>query len=100
MTALRYEDRFTEDIARITTHLLKHDVVGIGDRLAAIFEALSILARHPQIGRPVPDSRRELVIGRGPRGYVALYRYDAAIDEVTVHALRAQRERGYGRGSD
>jgi hypothetical protein len=32
------------------------------------------------------------VIGTGARGYVALYRYAAAMDEVTVLAIRAQRE--------
>jgi plasmid stabilization system protein ParE len=51
----------------------------------------------PQIGRPVKDGKRELVIGRATRGYVALYRYVAAIDTVFVLAVRAQREDGFKR---
>ena len=41
--------------------------------------------------------KRELVIGRGSRGYLALYRYVAEIDTVFVLALRSQRETGYAR---
>ena len=41
------------------------------------------------------DGKRELVIGRATRGYVALYRYVAVIDTVFVLAVRAQREDGY-----
>jgi hypothetical protein len=46
----------------------------------------------------VQDGKRELVIGRAKRGYVALYRYVAAIDTVFVLALRVQRESGYEHG--
>jgi hypothetical protein len=47
------------------------------------------------IGRPVDDDKRELVIGRDARGFVALYRYLAEIDTVFILALRGQREAGY-----
>lgn len=40
---------------------------------------------------------RELIIGRGSRGYVALYRYVPEIDTVFVLAIRSQREAGYKR---
>ncbi len=46
----------------------------------------------------VKDGKRELVIGRATRGYVALYRYVAAIDTVFLLAVQAQREAGYKRG--
>jgi hypothetical protein len=36
-------------------------------------------------------------MGRGSRGYVALYRYVEEVDIVFVLAIRAQKERGYGR---
>jgi superfamily II DNA or RNA helicase len=35
------------------------------------------------------------IIGRATRGYVALYRYVAALDTVFVLAVRAQREDGF-----
>jgi toxin ParE1/3/4 len=42
-------------------------------------------------------ARVELVIGRGSRGYVALYRYVPEIDTVFVLAVRSQREAGCAR---
>ena len=54
-----------------------------------------MLTHSPMIGRPVAGGKRELVIGRGNRGYVALYRYLAEIDTAFVLALRAQRESGF-----
>ena len=66
--------------------------------MGEILEAVQILTHSPLIGRPVKDGNRELVIGRAARGYVALYRYVAAIDTVFLLAVRAQREEGYKRG--
>jgi len=56
-----------------------------------------VLDQDLLIGRPVHEDKRELVIGRRSRGYVALYRYVAKIDTVFVLALRSQREAGYTR---
>lgn len=95
MTLLSIAGRVEQDLARITMHLLEHDVENVGARVEEILDALQLLRRHPLIGRPVRDGLRELVIGRGARGYVARYRYDPAADEVRVAALRAQREAGF-----
>ena len=54
-----------------------------------------MIEHNPFIGKPVDGNKRELVIGRGSRGYIALYRYVAEIDIVFVLALRSQRETGY-----
>jgi plasmid stabilization system protein ParE len=60
-----------------------------------ILDALEILARHPRIGRPLPQGLRELVISRGQSGYLALYSYDEHADTVLVLAVRHQRELDY-----
>ena len=49
---------------------------------------------------PVKDGKRELVIGCITQGYLALYRYVAAIDTVFVLAIRAQREDGFKRENE
>jgi toxin ParE1/3/4 len=36
-------------------------------------------------------------MGRGSRGYIALYRYVVEVDTVFVLAVRSQREAGYAR---
>ena len=55
------------------------------------------LETDPDIGRPLPDlpELRELIIGFGDSGYVALYRYDPVGDTVYVLAFRHQKEAGY-----
>ena len=83
-------DRFFEPIAR-------YDPDAAPQRIATIIDALQILTHSPQIGRPVQDGMRELVIGRAARGYVALYHYVAVVDTVFVLALRVQCEAGYRR---
>ena len=70
------------------------DLAGVYARVAA---RLLALQTTPDIGRPFDgeEGLRELVIGFGSSGYVALYRHDPADDAVYVLALRHQREAGY-----
>jgi len=55
-----------------------------------------VLERHPQIGRPVDAALRELAIGHGRSGYVALYRHRPGSGRVEVLTVRHQREAGFG----
>lgn len=55
-------------------------------RVAEILAAIDVLTINPQIGRPTREEMRELVIGKGSRGYVALYRYLPELDAVFVLA--------------
>ena len=64
-------------------------------RIQRIVQAINILDDNPRIGRPAEKGRRELIIGKAPHGYVALYRYAPAIDVVYILAIRHQREAGY-----
>lgn len=54
-----------------------------------------MLADNRLIGRPAGEDRRELVIDRDSRGYMALYGYLPVIDTALILAIRAQREGGY-----
>jgi plasmid stabilization system protein ParE len=58
---------------------------------------LALLETTPEMGRPFPElpELRELIIGFGDSGYVALYRHDPAGDAVYVLAFRHQKEAGY-----
>ena len=84
-----------EDFERILDHLARHRVEFPERRIREIIEALDVLEHNPLIGRPAGKGKRELVIGRGSHGYIALYRYIPEIDIVFVLALRSQREAGY-----
>ena len=95
MAQIAFADQALADAERILRHLVEHEVADAGERVADIFSAVDVLERHPLIGRPAPPELRELVIGTGSRGYVALYRYEALDDLVLMLAIRAQREKGF-----
>ncbi|MCX8004533.1 MAG: type II toxin-antitoxin system RelE/ParE family toxin [Burkholderiaceae bacterium] len=61
----------------------------------SVLDALNLLAAHPRIGRRSSGELRELVIGQGKTGYLALYVYDEMRDVVRILRLRHQREAGY-----
>ena len=84
-----------EDIERILDHLATYRVENPRRRIGEIISALDILESNPLIGRPVANGKRELVIGRRSKGYLALYRYVSEMDIVFVLAIRSQREAGY-----
>jgi plasmid stabilization system protein ParE len=86
-----------QDFDRFFDHMAKFDMAGAPERIDEIVQAVQVLAVSPLIGRPTRGGRRELVIGTGARGYVALYRYVSTIDTVFVLAFRSQREAGFKR---
>lgn len=97
MVRIELAPELTDDFERILEHLLTYEVADAAARMGGIVRAIDILGENPSIGRPAEAGLRELVIGRGSRGYVALYRYVAEVDTVLVLAIRGQKELGYGR---
>lgn len=95
MAKISYSDKALSDLERLTDFLLESDAQAAIVTIDLVTDAVSILKRHPLIGRPVDDDLRELVISRGHTGYVALYSYEEAMDRVLVLAIRHQREAGY-----
>lgn len=83
------------DLDRLYEFLAADDPVAADAVADLILEGITILERHPLIGRPAEEGKRELVISRGRSGYVALYKYVPEEDVVLVLALRHQREAGY-----
>lgn len=97
MTRIRFAPGVIEDLERIAAYLRDHESEHAEERAEEIVSAFDVLAGNPLIGRPIHGDNRELVMGRGSRGDVALYRYVDVTDTVIVMALRAQREAGYAR---
>ncbi len=95
MARIELAAEVTHDLDRTIEHLLHHEVDDAPARIGEIIAAIDVLEHSPLIGRPGPEHRRELVIGRGSRGYLALYRYIPQIDTVFVLAIRGQVEAGY-----
>jgi len=90
-----YAKRAFADLECIYDFLAKEDTALAETAVLSISDAVSVLERHPLIGRSAEHGLRELVIARGKTGYVALYRYLEESDVILVLALRHQREGGY-----
>ncbi len=95
MARIELSPEVAEDFDRILDYLATYRVENPGQRIGEIITALDVLEQNPLIGRPVENGKRELVIGRRTRGYLALYRYVSEMDIVFVLAIRSQREAGY-----
>lgn len=88
-------ERALRDFQRIADFVDTHDPGAGAARIAAIVAAFDVLATSPRIGRPAAEGHRELVIGRGARGYIALYAHLASRGLVVIAAVRGQREAGF-----
>lgn len=95
MSRIELAPELGEDFDRILEHLARYAIDDAPSRIREIVQAINVLEHNPFIGRPAGGNKRELVIGRRSRGYLALYRYIPEIDTVFVLALRSQREAGY-----
>lgn len=95
MAKLIYSTQALADLERLTDFLIENEPSAAMQTVELIEEAVSVLQRHPLIGRPVEHDLRELVISRGRTGYVALYSCEEIQDCVLVLALRHQREAGF-----
>jgi plasmid stabilization system protein ParE len=83
-----------DDFDRILDHLAQHEIENAKARIGEIIHAFDVLESNPLIGLPALRDAQELIIGRGSRGHVALYRYVQEIDTVFILGLRGQREAG------
>ena len=97
MSRVELAPEIGDDFDRILEHLSGHQPADAPPRINDILKAIDVLEFNPLIGRMIRADLRELVIGRGARGYVALYKYVAELDTVFVLAIRAQKEAGYAR---
>ncbi len=98
MARLSYSARALQDLERLVDFLLASDPPAALQTVDLIEEAVNVLKRHPEIGRPAEDGLRELVISRGRTGYVALYSYEVVHDACLILTVRHQREAGYPEG--
>jgi plasmid stabilization system protein ParE len=95
MTHLVHTPEAAQDLEELVDFLLLNRPEYAVETVDLVLDALSVLERHPLMGRPVVHGMRELVISRGRSGYLALYVHDPAADVVFVLALRHQREEDY-----
>ena len=97
MARIELAPEVINDLKRFLDHMDSYASPAPQRRIADLIDALDILTHSPLIGRPVGHSLRELIIGRRPNIYLALYRYIERIDTAFILALRHQAEIAYKR---
>ena len=95
MAQVVYSENALDNIERAFAFLVEHHPDAAVAAAPAIGEAVETLSNHPLIGRNIAGDLRELVISYGKTGYVALYRFLPAQDQIRILAMRYQRELDY-----
>lgn len=97
MPHVRLSARAQSDLSRLHTFLVSKDINAAKRATLVIRKAFMLLTHAPMMGSPVEDSEdlRELVVDFGASGYLALYRFEPALDAVTILAIKHQREDDY-----
>ena len=97
MSRVILANQVKDDFDRIFDFVFERAPQYATERIESIITALDVLETSPLIGRPAGLGQRELIISTGASGYLALYRYDPATDNVFALAVRSQREPDYKR---
>lgn len=95
MPRLAWTPSSARDLRRLYDFLEPKDPKAAIRAIKTIRQRLSLLARHPELGRPADEflpERRELVIDFGQSSYVALYQFQG--DQLLVLSVRHGREAG------
>jgi len=96
MPRVVWSESAVRDLQRAYHFLAEKNVDMAKRAVKAIRSGVRVIARHPEIGRPVGGMKteyREWLIDFGDTGYIAMYRYDG--HESLIVAVRHQREAGY-----
>jgi plasmid stabilization system protein ParE len=97
MFQIRFTEEARADLVRLYSFVLQHGSLDVAETsLLAIERGLMMLETSPFACRPAAGNPflRELIIGFGATGYVALFEVEDATT-VTVLAVRHQREQDY-----
>ncbi len=96
MPRIKWTQAALGDVRRLYKFLAPNSPTAARRAVKEIRRGVRVLARHPEIGRPVeelPPEFREWIIEFGHGAYLALYRFDGK--EVVILAVRHGREAGY-----
>jgi plasmid stabilization system protein ParE len=84
------------DVQRAYRFLLGKNPIAASQAVGVIRQGVTLLAKHPEVGRPVNEmdaEYREWPIAFGSSGYIVLYHFDG--QTAIIVAVRHQREAGY-----
>ena len=84
------------DVQRLYRFLAPKNIDAAKRAVTAVRQGMKLLSQQPRMGRPIddmPHEFREWIIDFGDSGYIVRYRL--YVDDVTILAVRHQKEAGY-----
>src|SRR5688500_7036305 len=69
LAILRFTPAALRDLERLAVFLRESNAEEAAKTIPVILDGLKVLATHPLIGRPLDETRRELLVFRGRSGY-------------------------------
>ncbi|WP_192483942.1 MULTISPECIES: type II toxin-antitoxin system RelE/ParE family toxin [Cysteiniphilum] len=95
MSQIKITEVALQGIQRCQSFLESRNTLASQRAANEIAKYIQLLKETPEIGRPLSDHLRELIIPFGDSGYAVLYRYEAVTDICHVLAFKHQKEVGY-----
>ncbi len=97
MAQIVYSENALDNLERLFNFLLEQEPSAVATAATVITEAVETFHHHPLLGCPIKGGYdiRELIISYGKTGYVALYRFVPARDQIRILAVRHQFELDY-----
>ncbi|CAN7173741.1 type II toxin-antitoxin system RelE/ParE family toxin [Pseudoduganella sp. LjRoot289] len=91
MTTIVLMPQAKDDLEEIFNYLAQFSVGDSAAKIAVLRDKLKILEQAPLLGRPIPNSKRELLIGKRRHVYVVQYQFNQAHDIVHITSIRNGR---------
>ena len=98
MSALIWTPQALQDTQRLYRFLATKNLDAAKHAVSVIRESVNILAKQPEVGRPVAEMAvefREWPINFGGSGYVVLYHYNG--QKAVILSVKHQKEISYSR---
>lgn len=84
------------DLVRLRQFIQDQNPAAAERAAQALIDSIDLLSDNPELGKPHPNvlALHLLFVPFGKAGYVVAYRYLTPSDQVTILAIRHQREQG------
>lgn len=100
MPSLIWTPQALQDTQRLYQFLAAKNRDAAKRAVTIIRESVNILAKQPEVGRPVAEMAvefREWPINLGDSGYVVLYHYNSNEQQAVILSVKHQKEVAYSR---
>lgn len=92
MTKIVLMPQAKDDLEEIFNYLAQFSASDSAARIAELTDKLKLLEQTPLLGKPLPNNKRELLIGKRHQVYCVQYQFNQAHDIAYVSSIRSGRQ--------